>query len=276
MKNAGWLFYRQYYHWLEKPGNERFLQHASDTGKLSKDKDPLFVQESRALTDFSFESSSVEFFPPGRQHIELETTYPGLLTGSGYSHQTGTMGEFKLGFFFDHTTGLPLIPGSSVKGILRSAFPNKGRKDPKTDLKYRFIQSLLGRIRPELAHLNPHELEALLFEGKVGDDDQYLPMHKHDVFMDAFITATRNEGQRLLDEDFLTPHESSLKNPVPVRFLKVLPGVRFRFSFDLKQHKIGDLAIGPEDKIQLFRHILLQFGAGAKTNVGYGQFTEVN
>ncbi|MDZ7743476.1 MAG: RAMP superfamily CRISPR-associated protein [Bacteroidota bacterium] len=28
----------------------------------------------------------------------------------------------ELGFFFDHTTGLPMIPGSSVKGSLRSAF----------------------------------------------------------------------------------------------------------------------------------------------------------
>ena len=55
--------------------------------------------------------------------FELTTTYPGLVLGTGYSHETGTEGEFKLGFYFDWTTGLPVIPGSSVKGILRAAGP---------------------------------------------------------------------------------------------------------------------------------------------------------
>ena len=39
-------------------------------------------------------------------------------------HETNNQGELKLGFFFDHTSGLPMLPGSSVKGAIRGAFPN--------------------------------------------------------------------------------------------------------------------------------------------------------
>ena len=42
--------------------------------------------------------------------------------GVGYQHETGAMGEAKIGFYFDYTTGLPCLSGSSVKGIIRSAF----------------------------------------------------------------------------------------------------------------------------------------------------------
>jgi len=68
------------------------------------------------------------------QSFELTTIYPGLLIGAGYSHPAlkeikksdrDEVGDFQLGFFFDHTTGLPVIPGSSVKGVLKSVFPKK-------------------------------------------------------------------------------------------------------------------------------------------------------
>ena len=293
MRNAGWLFYRNYYDWLEKPGGERYLQHFDDTGKLAKDKDVLFKEESRALTDFGFETGLNDFFPVGNQHFELETTYPGLLVGSGYSHQTGAMGkfkrvalgnkeskqhdqtgatgEFKLGFFFDHCTGLPVIPGSSVKGLLRSAFPNREKQETVQQAKTAFVQSLLTQIRPELVDLPIDQLEELLFSGKTESGD-YLPMYEHDVFLDAHIIGTRNEGKRIFGEDYLTPHPNPLKNPIPVRFLKILPKVRFRFNFNLQPSTLTGLTLYAADKEHLFRIILEQLGIGAKTNVGYGQF----
>lgn len=273
MRNAGWLFYRNYYHWLEKPGGERFLQYFAETGKLAREKDALFVEESRKMTDFEFSLELNSFFPTGNQQIELETTYPGLVIGSGYGHQTGAMGEFKLGFFFDHCTGLPVIPGSSVKGLLRSAFPNRDKK--RSDVqrsKSAFIHQILGSIRPELAKLHPGQLEDHLFEGKSSEGD-YLPMHQHDVFLDAAITSTRNDGKRIFGEDYLTPHPDPLKNPIPVRFLKILPGVRFQFNFLLQPSTLGALTLSAAEKTQLYRTILEQLGIGAKTNVGYGQFT---
>ena len=62
-------------------------------------------------------------YPEGLSRFDLETTYPGLLIGSGITHGSGLLGELKLGFFMDYTTGLPVVAGSSIKGVLRSAFP---------------------------------------------------------------------------------------------------------------------------------------------------------
>ena len=49
-------------------------------------------------------------------------SYPGLITGTGIAHETGIQGEFKLGLHFDYTYGMPVIYGSSVKGVLRNYF----------------------------------------------------------------------------------------------------------------------------------------------------------
>lgn len=61
---------------------------------------------------------------PNASTLKLTTTYPGLLTGSGYSHYAISNdkdnSDFQLGFFFDHTIGVPIIPGSSVKGVIRN------------------------------------------------------------------------------------------------------------------------------------------------------------
>ena len=54
--------------------------------------------------------------------FQLTTLYPGLLAGSGIVHDVKADEALKLGMSFDQTTGLPYIPGSSVKGVLRNAF----------------------------------------------------------------------------------------------------------------------------------------------------------
>ena len=155
---------------------------------------------------------------------------------------------------------------------MRSAFPNKGRRQKHSEAKEKFIKNRLGEIRPELASINIDQLENLLFEGQ-SESGNYLPMYEHDVYLDAHITGTNNEGKRIFGEDYITPHLEALKNPVPVRFLKILPGVRFQFNFILHDSNLAGMAISVADKEQLYRGILQQFGVGAKTNVGYGQFT---
>lgn len=54
--------------------------------------------------------------------FELQTVYPGLLIGIGIAHGFNGKGEAALGLCLDYVTGMPYIPGSSVKGVLRSAF----------------------------------------------------------------------------------------------------------------------------------------------------------
>ncbi len=277
-RNAGWLFYRSYYDHLvnKKRELDDFVYHGKTSFKeQSSDKKGYFDIQNQAILELNApaEWSSVMTDPDrglkiGNCCFPMKTTYPGLIIGSGYSHATGAPGEFKLGFFFDHTTGLPCIPGSSVKGILRSAFPGRIKSDHGKSSRISFINKLLNEIRPELAAVDPLELEMHLFEG-----EHTNRMYGQDVFFDAFPMLEANE--KLFSDDFITPHnENPLKDPVPVSFLKIRPGVKYSFNFRLSPVNLCGVEVKVDDKKELFRKIIGQFGAGAKTNVGYGQFTE--
>jgi hypothetical protein len=96
------------------------------------------------------------------------------------------------------------------------------------------------------------------------------------VFFDS-LPVKFNEQKQLLGRDALTPHGGDpLKNPIPLPFLKVMPGVVFGFYFRLNDSQIGSLTITAEHKRRIFGEILCTVGAGAKTNVGYGQFDAVD
>ena len=280
MKNAGWLFYRNYYAPLLTTESDRLVSFVEE-GHLrlegeKKDK-VFFTRESEALTDFVWDNTLNHCFHIGNEQFELETTYPGLVIGSGYSHQTGALGEFKLGFFFDYATGLPLLPGSSVKGLIRSAFPGREQRPKVKEMKTSFIQGLLGGINESLKNIDVTALEQHIFEGKNSAGDG-LSAYQHDIFLDAFITKTTDTRGNIaikgaiLAEDYITPHSDALKNPIPVRFMKIRPGVTFKFCFDLKDSQVNNIEITAEDKRKLFETIICHLGIGAKTNVGYGQF----
>jgi CRISPR-associated protein Cmr6 len=116
--NLGWQYYKNYY--KDNPGAVMFA-----------DRNETILNRKLKLDDVK------DFILPKEyQGFLLKTTYPGLLIGSGYIHEAvgndkSKTEAFKIGFFFDHITGMPYIPGSSVKGVLRSAFPLKDKKKEK-------------------------------------------------------------------------------------------------------------------------------------------------
>lgn len=225
--------------------------------------------------------------------IKLKTIYPGLATGVGVTHESKSKGELMLGFEFDYTTGMPVIRGHSLKGALRSAFPQHHNNDVKhKDEKAYQIYCWLHNI-PEFAKeglLKFKENKSLfhtvvsyeneIFDGKINGN--LLSNYKQDVFFDSYIVtasqfpATRNE---YLGNDSITPHvkkgksyeQSMLTNPIPLPFLKILPGIEIEFRFKLNNNGL----LNVEQKKSLFTKILLDQGIGAKTNVGYGQFDPV-
>lgn len=228
-KNIGYLFYKKLY--ANEDAESKLLNSCYESRETGSIKDSEIISEI-----LKFQVEKKEIIKLGNESLKLKTTYPGLLLGSGYSHDTGLEGDFKLGFYFDYTTGLPIIPGSSIKGVLRSVFKHED-----------YIKELLGK-----EGLVIKELEQEIFD--FGD-----------TFYDAEIET---EYKRIFGEDYLCPHdENPLKNPTPLKFLKVLPGITFRFQF-----KLEDGLITAKEKNELFRKILLDIGVGAKTNVGYGQF----
>jgi len=224
----------------------------------------------------------------GITHIDFDTRYPGLVCGIGYEHMIGFEGEFKLGFSFDHTTGLPFIPGSSVKGLLRSAFHHTGYL---TEIVERWLNDpnetvyKEGKMTEKGVHnINWSLLEKSIFTGGNYSGNTVKNKYDKDIFFDAFIVATDEENKgTFLAYDYITSHQNKDKSlspftePNPVRFIKVRSGVRFRFQFFLHDTLIAEgCKFTAEMKEKLFRQILLDFGIGAKNNVGYGQFSEID
>ncbi|WP_339904727.1 type III-B CRISPR module RAMP protein Cmr6 [uncultured Cyclobacterium sp.] len=209
----------------------------------------------------------------------MYTTYPGLLIGSGYQHESGEENEFKLGFFFDYVSGLPLIPGSSVKGMLRSCFPGKNEA-PNYDAKLEFIGDVFKEnLGLEISSEDIRGLEREIFDGVnvSGTAPEKLSIYKRDKFLDASVSANNSQGITFLGSDYITLHGDPdkgehLKDPIPLMFLKVLPEIAFSFQFSLRDSEVVEV-IKADHKLALFKHLLLSFGIGSKTNVGYGQFT---
>lgn len=197
----------------------------------------------------------------GCDAIKLKTMYPGLYVGLGYSHGVpNSKDDIKNGFSFDYTSGLPVIPASSVKGCLRSCFEEK-----KEDTLF-LLQGTKTYGNADSGTLT--FLINRIFEGK-DEQKKALPMDDRFVFFDAYPVACSNG---LLGTDSITPHgDKGLKEPVPIKMLKVRGGVEWRFPI------LFPSSIAEQEKADLltvFTEMLVSWGVGAKTNVGYGNLIE--
>lgn len=250
--NIGWLFYRDYYNGIENITTPQDLKkhfhNKNERIKGSKYNNNINKKISDSLSSLS--------------SFELEVCPPGLLIGSGLLHGVPGEGDFQLGLQFDHSTGLPILPGSSIKGVLRSMFPMDD-KDPKRNEKEAYIKSLLPQ---NLEKIDVEKLGNYLFKHEVCEETDV----KFPVFMDAII-VNGGEGGKILGSDYITPHHDAFKDPVPIKFLKVLPGVKFKFFFSIPSSiTIEELELTQGNIVELFKSILQDVGIGAKTNVGYG------
>lgn len=282
--NNGLRFYKAYYNginWSAKNDDD------DNAKKFDSCHQKMFSQRlSSNLTQklFAYPESDANSFT-------LATTYPGLIIGTGIPHGSGRKGEVKIGFHFDYTTGMPVIPGSSIKGVLRSVFPMdlyELSEDEKTDeqLKKALSNQANGRenyigdlLKTMTGDDRWKEKEVIyrLTNWLFKHDDKPGPMSGRVIYHDAVpIKMTKQQlgvsDIPFLGTDFITPHQP-LKNPNPIQFLKVLPGVVYRFQFQLHEYKDEklDLTLKKNDVKDLFKDIIKLIGVGAKTNVGYGQ-----
>lgn len=219
--------------------------------------------------------SRIEYISEG-QSFELEVLYPGLITGIGINHEAKIEGEFKLGVHFDWTHGMPIVYGSSVKGVLRSWFTEfyKGNIDP-IDLMMDIFEGVYDRdVKAEQEKYKEDWAEKV----EKANNRIYKSrrnIYERDVFFDAVLVKADKKG-RILCSDSITPHGNNpLENPTPITFLKIAPGCKLEFRFKLHDSDFGgDNIITATQKMNLFEEILKTVGIGAKTNVGYGQLSK--
>ena len=62
------------------------------------------------------------------------------------------------------------------------------------------------------------------------------------------------DNHTLFATDTITPHPSEFKNPIPLPFLKVGPGITYRFDFHLHNSQLIP-ALTIEKKRRLFVHL---------------------
>lgn len=264
--NIGWMFSKDYFknvdfNYVLKPNKEI---EASNAKKI-EEKNKQIIEQTSLVHIFDKLGNP-------NQNLDFQVLYPGLVTGIGITHEAGVVGEFKLGLHFDYTYGSPVIHGSSVKGLLRSVFPNfkKGKdKNPESKLEF-----LIDTIGSELQNKEPKkaikQIEDEIFEG-LRSDGTRIDIYHRDIFFDAIIIEPDNK-RRIVERDALAPHgPNPLKDPIPLPFLKISPGCTIQFRFDVKK----GILLEASQKIKLFQAILCTLGIGAKTNVGYGQFDPV-
>lgn len=168
-----------------------------------------------------------------------------FVTGLGREHPVEN------GFAWHHSLGVPYLPGSSVKGMVRAwaEYWLEGEVDRD------YVKQIFGP-RDDAARNSPAS-------GSV-------------IFLDALPIKPVS-----LKADVMTPHyapyyqESTGKeppadwhSPIPIPFLVVAPETTFQFGLlPRRQDAVGDIAT----VTQWLAAALVNIGTGAKTAVGYGR-----
>ncbi len=206
--------------------------------------------------------------------LEAQATAP-FTTGLGNEH------PLENGFAFLNPYGLPYLPGSGVKGVLREAARELASGDWNETHGW----------NKEKTHI----IDALFgLESKDGDTEHVrgalsfwdvIPQIKGDSLMVEIMTPHQSHYyQQKRDHkagDSTTPHDSG--QPNPISFLTVPPGSGFTFFVTCDTKHLARLApemtkTDPESgkpcwqilMTDAFEHAFQWLGFGAKTAVGYG------
>ena len=213
--------------------------------------------------------------------LDAVATAP-FTTGLGNEH------PLENGFAFLNPYGLPYLPGSGIKGVLRQAARELARGDwgdghGWTQDRIHLLQRK-GQPDIELTMLD------VLFgrETEGGDSDHVrgalsfwdaLPQIPGDsLAVDIMTPHQSHYYQQKVDRksgDSVSPHDSGAPNPIS--FLTLPPGTRFAFYVQCDLPRLERLAPDLAHKnswqtrlTAAFEHAFEWLGFGAKTAVGYG------
>lgn len=191
--------------------------------------------------------------------IELKAkTKSPLITGIGQTHPN------EVSMVFDYMLGIPYIPASSIKGLLRFTTVVIEVSDPKNENKY--IPDKNGNINDEKIDEIKYYFGGQSNEGSV-------------VFLDAYP-----EGVPELHIDIMNPHyrdyyqdgkaPADYLEPKPIKFLTVAPNTTFIFRVIINKQNQNYENLKQSIKT-ILKEALTKEGIGAKTAIGYGLFNNI-
>lgn len=228
------------------------------------------------------------FGAPGDRCVEVELASR-LLVGHGNASATG------LGLTVHHTWGVPLLPGSALKGLLahyvdavygpdRADLPPWEQSEAEKE-RTRF-QGVTWRGR-RIA-LGPGDVHRALFGSPESELDAAIRERGLEAgasagvvaFHDALYVPDSAPDGKPFAADVLTVHQkqyydtsgatwpNDYDSPNPVAFLTVRPGTRLLLPLT-----------GPADWTEFAERLLLdalaQWGVGGKTSAGYGRMARL-
>jgi len=194
------------------------------------------------------------------------------ISGLGAGHPTET------GMLLDRNTGLPYIPASSLKGVLRLAHA--------LDLAERHPE-LIRKNKDGQVEISDHEPSLRKYFGDT-DTSAIQSVRGQLVFLDAYPATVPT-----IRVDIMNPHfgkyyagdQGPLEtdNPIPIKFLTVKDGIEFIFRCftsplaapkHIEKIPVSRTFSTEDDQAvqEMFSRALCQLGLGGKTSVGYGRF----
>jgi len=232
----------------------------------------------------SYERWKESFSGSGDRVFELELASR-LLVGHGNSSATG------IGLTVHHTWGVPVIPGSALKGLAahyvdavygpsdpeRMPWEQDGDERARADYQGSFRHGSRIRRGPGTAY-------RALFGAPDAEEDDAMRARGldagasagHVIFHDALYVPMSVKDDKPFAADVITVHQkryydssggswpNDFDDPTPIAFLTVRPGVRLLLALS-----------GPTECTALAEHILRealeQWGVGGKTSAGYGR-----
>ncbi len=203
--------------------------------------------------------------------LPAKSTAP-FTTGLGNEH------PLENGFSFLWPYGLPYLPGSGVKGVLRQAVRELSSGEWDIESGWDTEQ----RYKVKNGKLQPLSMADVLFglESKDGGNEHFRGVL---AFWDVIpeISGGRlsveimTPHQKHYYQDGQAPHDSG--DPVPIPFLTVPPGSGFQFVITCDHARLKRIApeLTEDDQWKAlmekaFEHAFDWLGFGAKTAVGYG------
>ena len=178
-----------------------------------------------------------------------------LVVGLGSEHVQET------NMTLHHIYGIPYIPGSAVKGVLRHWWLQVLQEDENFLEKNKGFIDKDGKM-DETKALNDPDFLDIFGSQKQRGKVQFLEAYPEEV---NFATDIMNPHYPKYYSGSEPPTDH--QNPVPINFFTV-EETTFRFAFLAKtQAPLDELKSRFEDALKLK-------GVGAKTSVGYGYFTD--
>lgn len=198
---------------------------------------------------------------------KIQSTSP-LITGIGNPHPVEN------GFLWHHTLGTPYIPGSAIKGTLRSwleSYLGYGAKD--SDDQQADFQALRRYFGSAKKDDDDTQAGDFVFFDAVPLDTPTLKVEVMTPHMGDYYAKGTNKTDA--GKPDTTP--ADWHSPVPIKFLTVSEG-NFLFSFAPRSNLTAAMRKAAlADQLQLvdaLKKALQHMGIGAKTNTGFGRMQD--